>query len=164
MKNDPKKFFEFVDMKKKIVWDTLQVCVLLVSLRRARRIFATFLHVFCRGICGLGLDASKGSEPDGIPPRILKSCFDGFKRPLTLLFNKSLSEGVFPESWKWSYVVPIFKGGKRNLIENYRGIAILSAMPKLFELLVFDSLFFHLKSSIAVVQNGFFKGRSAVSN
>jgi hypothetical protein len=37
-------------------------------------------------------------------------------------------------------------------------------MPKLFELLVFDSLFFHLKSSIAVVQHGFFKSRSAVSN
>jgi hypothetical protein len=46
MKNDPKKFFEFVDMKKKNVWDTLQVCILLVSLRRVRRIFATFLHVF----------------------------------------------------------------------------------------------------------------------
>jgi hypothetical protein len=74
-----------------------------------------------------------------MPSCILKSCSDGFKRLLTLLFNKSLSEGVFPESWKRSYVVPIFKDGKRNLIENYRGIAILSAMPKLFELLVFDS-------------------------
>jgi hypothetical protein len=102
-------------------------------------------------------------SPDGIPPRILKSCSDGFKRPLTLLLNKSWCEGVFLESWKRFYV-PIFKGGKRNLIENYRGIAILSAMPKLFELLVFDSLFFHLKSSIAVVQHRFFKGRSAVSN
>jgi hypothetical protein len=100
------------------VWDTLQVCILLVSLRRVRRIFATFLHVFLadsdertdiqyHGVGGpavlgsfsftvadverrlLGLDASKGSEPDGIPPRILKSCSDGFKRPLTLLFNKS---------------------------------------------------------------------------
>jgi hypothetical protein len=40
----------------------------------------------------------------------------------------------------------------------------LSPMPKLFELLDFDSLFFHLKSFIAVVQHGFFKGRSAVSN
>jgi hypothetical protein len=78
----------------------------------------------------LGLDASKGSGPDGILPRFLKSCSDGFKRPLTLLFNKSLSEGVLPESWKRSYVVPVFKGGKRNLIENYRGIAILSAMPR----------------------------------
>jgi hypothetical protein len=44
----------------------------------------------------LGLDASMGSGPDDIPPRILKSCSDGFKRPLTLLFNRSLSEGVFP--------------------------------------------------------------------
>jgi hypothetical protein len=114
--------------------------------------------------CLRGLDASKASGPDEIPPHILKSCSDGFKRPLTLLFNRSLSEAVFPESWKRSYVVPIFKSGKRNLIENYRGIAILSAMPKLLELLVFDLLFFHLKSSIAVVQHGFFKGRLTVLN
>jgi hypothetical protein len=60
----------------------------------------------------LGLDASKGSGPDEIPPRYSRS--DGFKRPLTLLFNRSLSEGIFPESWKRSYVVPIFKDGKRN--------------------------------------------------
>jgi hypothetical protein len=37
-------------------------------------------------------------------------------------------------------------------------------MSKLFELFVFESLFFHLKSSIDVVQHEFFKGRSAVSN
>jgi hypothetical protein len=35
----------------------------------------------------LGLDASKGSGPDGIPPRILKSCSDGFKQPLTASFR-----------------------------------------------------------------------------
>jgi hypothetical protein len=34
----------------------------------------------------LGLDASKGSGPDGIPPRILKSFSDGFKRPLNLVY------------------------------------------------------------------------------
>jgi hypothetical protein len=62
----------------------------------------------------LGLDANKGSGQDMIPHRILKSCSDGFKRPLTLFFNRSLSERVFPEFWKRSYVVTIFKGVKRN--------------------------------------------------
>jgi hypothetical protein len=38
----------------------------------------------------LGLDASKGSG-------LLKSCSDGFKRPLTLLFIRLLSEGFFFE-------------------------------------------------------------------
>jgi hypothetical protein len=56
----------------------------------------------------LGLNASKGSGPDGTPPCILKSCSDGFKRPLTLLFNRSLSEGVFrnpgnDRTW-WQYI------------------------------------------------------------
>jgi hypothetical protein len=40
MKNNPKNFFEFVDMKKKNVWDTLQVCILLVSLRFFGEVYA----------------------------------------------------------------------------------------------------------------------------
>jgi hypothetical protein len=43
-------------------------------------------------------------------------------------------------------------------------VGLITGHCPLFEVLVFDSLFIHLKSSIGVVQHGFFKGRSAVSN
>jgi hypothetical protein len=52
------------------------------------------------------------------------------------IFNRSLSTCVFPDRWKFSYVIPIFKKGRRNNVEDYRGVVILSAIPKRFELLV----------------------------
>jgi hypothetical protein len=51
------------------------------------------------------LDVNKGSGPDGIPPIILKSCASAFAKPLALLFNKSMANGVFSNKWKVSYVI-----------------------------------------------------------
>jgi hypothetical protein len=45
----------------------------------------------------LELDVSKGAGPDGIPPFIMKNCAFAFARPLSLLFNRSLSTCVFPD-------------------------------------------------------------------
>jgi hypothetical protein len=52
----------------------------------------------------LELDVSNGAGPDGVPPLILKNCASDFVRPLSLLFNRSLSTCVFPDRWKLSYV------------------------------------------------------------
>jgi hypothetical protein len=81
------------------------------------------------------LDVNKGSGPDGIPPIILKNCASPFAKPLSLVFNRSMVTRVFPDRWKVSCVTPIFKKGRRSNVEDYRGVAILSAIPKRFELL-----------------------------
>jgi hypothetical protein len=80
---------------------------------------------------------NKGSGPDGIPPIILKNCASAFAKPLSLLFNRSMTTSIFPDRWKVSYVTPIFKKARRNTVEDYRGVAILFAIPKRFELLVY---------------------------
>jgi hypothetical protein len=87
----------------------------------------------------LKLDVSKGAGPDGISPLILK--------------NRSLSTCVFPEIWKLSYVTQIFKKG--NNVEDYRGVVILSALLKRFELLVYRTMYEDLKNLICVNQHGF---------
>jgi hypothetical protein len=86
------------------------------------------------------LDINKGPGPDGIATSILTHLADVLKVPLTLLFNLSLSSGVFPKIWKESHVVPLFKNGDRRDISCYRGISILSAIPKTFEKLVCDKI------------------------
>jgi hypothetical protein len=92
----------------------------------------------------LELDVSKGAGPDGIPPLILKNCASIFARPLALLFNRSSSTCVFTDKWTLSYVTPIFKKGWRNNVEV--AMAILSAIPKRSELLVYRTMYDDLKN------------------
>jgi hypothetical protein len=97
------------------------------------------------------LDSNKGQGP-------------AFALPFCLLFNRSLASCVFSDRWKLSFVTPIFKSGKRNDVSNYRGIAILSTVGKLFELLVYRYMFEDLKGQLVDCKHGFVKGRSTVSN
>jgi hypothetical protein len=82
------------------------------------------------------LEVNKSSDPDGIPPIILKNCGSVFAKSISLFLNRSMAMSVFPDRWRTSYFSPIFKKGRRNNVEDYRGVAILSAIPKRFELLV----------------------------
>jgi hypothetical protein len=77
----------------------------------------------------LDLDSNKGPGSDDVPPWILKSCASDFAF-LSLLLNRSLTFCVFLDFYF------IFKSEKRNDVSNYRGIAILSTVGKLFELLL----------------------------
>jgi hypothetical protein len=61
-------------------------------------------------------------------------------------------------------VTPIFKKGRRNNVVDYRGVAILSAISKHFELLVYRTMYDDLKNLISVNHHGFLKNRSTVTN
>ena len=110
------------------------------------------------------LNSSKGPGPDGIAPIFLKKLAEELTIPLQRLFNMSLENGQFPEIWKSSYLVPIFKSGTKSDVRNYRGIAIMSCIPKLFESIVNEKIFQQVKHRITDKQHGFFKGRSTASN
>ena len=59
---------------------------------------------------------------------------------------------------------PIFKKGDKKLINNYRGIAILNAMEKIFEKIVHKYLLNFLQPIISKTQHGFLPRRSVISN
>lgn len=112
----------------------------------------------------LDLDINKGAGPDRLPNFFLKGYARELAPPLLSLFNESLSIGVFPSSWKTAFVIPLFKSGLRSEISNYRGICILSAVPKLFEKLVTVKVEAAVHCLINTNQHGFEKGRSTCSN
>ena len=55
------------------------------------------------------LDSSKASGPDCIPVLVLKNCEPELSYILAKLFNNCLKESCFPDCWKVSSVVPVFK-------------------------------------------------------
>ncbi|KAL0871637.1 hypothetical protein ABMA27_004163 [Loxostege sticticalis] len=71
---------------------------------------------------------------------------------------------MFPDRWKIAHVIPIFKAGDKTSCSNYRPISILSCLAKLFESLVYASLYSHLNNYICTQQHGFVKNRSTLSN
>ena len=85
----------------------------------------------------MNLDLSKASGPDCIPKVVLKNCEQELSYILAELFNKCLKESCFPDCWKVSSVVPIFKNvGKRSTAKNYRHVSLPSVVSKVFEKLV----------------------------
>jgi hypothetical protein len=103
-------------------------------------------------------------NPDGVPLLNLTNSASAFALPLCLLFNRSLASYVFLNKWRLLFVTPIFKSWKRNEVMNYRGIAILTTVGKLFELIVYTYMYEDLKGQLVDCQHGFVKGRSTVSN
>ena len=57
----------------------------------------------------INLDLSKGSGPDCMPVVVLKNCEPELFYILAELFNKCLKDSCFPDYWKVSSVVPVFK-------------------------------------------------------
>lgn len=105
-----------------------------------------------------------GSGPDGVPNYLLKNCVSTLAAPLCGLFNMSLKLGIFPSVWKRSYVIPTFKKGDRTNVENYRGICLVSSIPKLLDSLVSKHLSWHTNKIIMNEQHGFCRGKSTTTN
>ena len=109
------------------------------------------------------LDSSKVSGPYCIPVVVLKNCEPELSYILAKLFNNCLKESCFPNCWKVSLVVPVFKNvGERSTAKNYRPVSLLSVVSKVFEKLVNNRIVDHLEkcSLFSDFQYGFRSSRS----
>ena len=57
--------------------------------------------------------------------------------PLTIAFNKSLEEGIFPDCMKDADAVPLYKSKCKSDCNNYRPISLLITLSKLLEKIVY---------------------------
>ena len=78
------------------------------------------------------LKFGKAVGVDLIPNEIMKCGRDALLTPMTTLFNKIMSSGLYPQEWGIGLITPIHKKGDKSNIENYRGITLLSTLSKLF--------------------------------
>ena len=103
------------------------------------------------------LETKKSTGLDNLPPRMLKIAAGVLAPSLAFLFNQSISSGIVPTEWKLARVTPIFKKGKRQVVNNYRPISIIPAVAKVFEKIISDQFFGYLNDNDLLVscQSGF---------
>ena len=96
---------------------------------------------------------------------MIQICDRSIILPLRVIFQSSLEQGKFPESWKKGNVVPVYKKESKYLIKNYRPITLLPVFAKIYERLIYNSLlsYFVFKKLFTKCQSGFVPGDSCIS-
>ena len=99
---------------------------------------------------------------DNINNVLLKQLKLSLLKPMTICVNKSLSEGLFPESMKLADVYPLFKSKDKSDTNNYRPISLLLTLSKLLEKIVYGKVYHFLceTNQIYSSQYGFRSGHN----
>ena len=71
------------------------------------------------------LKPTKAHGADDISVRMIQLCGDSITLPLTLIFEFSLMNGTFPDTWKMAKIIPVHKKEENNIVKNYRPISLL---------------------------------------
>ena len=110
------------------------------------------------------LDPNKAHGCDNISIKMIKTCSQPLTLPLKSIFEHSLKKGKFPEIWKKANVVPVHKREDKMLVKNYRPISLLPIFGKMFERVIYNSLFNYFQSNrlFTPSQSGFLPGDSCV--
>ena len=111
------------------------------------------------------LDTKKAHGCDDISISMIKICDSAIVEPLYLIFEKCLETGVYPTSWKRANIILVHKKNSRQSKNNYRPISLLPIFGKIFEKLLFDTIYKHLcdHSLITPNQSGFRPGDSTIN-
>ena len=64
---------------------------------------------------------------DNISTKLLKETIDLILIPLTHIINQSFTSGIVPGNMKIAKIIPIFKSGNQEIMNNYRPISLLPA-------------------------------------
>ena len=99
----------------------------------------------------------KACGNDNIPMSLIKPIAHIIVKPITHIFNLSIQQGLVPTGLKISRVTPIFKGGNKNEIGNYRPISVLPVFAKILEKIISRQLYDYVTSNslLSNHQSGF---------
>ena len=100
---------------------------------------------------------------DGIPSNLIKNC-PSFSIILHNLYNHSISISTLPAAWKSSIITPVHKQGSINEVINYRPIAQLPPVAKVFDNIITSKLNNIIIPQIINSQHGFVPNKSVITN
>ena len=110
----------------------------------------------------MSLPNKTSSGQDRLPNTLLKQLKGSIKYPLELIFNNSITNGVFPQDMKHADVTPLYKSKEHYLVTNYRPISLLITISKLLEKVVYTRTYTFLTKTNQLYQGqyGFRTGHS----
>ena len=84
--------------------------------------------------------------------------------PLRHIFNNYLAQTIFLDDIKTAQIMPIYKGGDKENIVNYRPIFVLPCFSKILERIMYNRLYLYLTENDLLYnkQFGFQKGHLIV--
>ena len=128
LKSSNKKIFDFVDVTEEIVYKIIN-------------------NLKPKDSCG----------QDGLSSSLLIQLKHILTKPLTIIINRSLKSGIFPDKLKITKVIPLYEKDDPSVLGNYRPISLLPAISKLFERVLFNQIhdFFNKNNLYYCSQYGF---------
>lgn len=99
---------------------------------------------------------------DGLPLKVAKDFCEMHADHVIELFNHYCAVGI-PAKWKMARIIPLFKNGDRLSEKNYRPIANLVSLSKIFEKMVLDRLDKETSNMLGLSQHGFRNNHSTLT-
>lgn len=114
-------------------------------------------------IFSLRRDAAAGW--DGITAGLLQQCSNRLVPIITHICNICIESGKFPKVFKRAIVHPIYKGGNRDNVNNYRPISVLPVLSKVLEKILNSRLVSFLEHRHILAPNQFgFRARKSTED
>lgn len=105
------------------------------------------------------------SGDDQIPTSIVKLSIAETVDVLNYIINNSLKFGIYPNQLKLAKIIPLYKKGSIDDLNNYRPISLLPSFSKIFELVMCSRLisFMNKCQLFSTSQHGYLKGKSTTT-
>ena len=103
--------------------------------------------------------------PDNVPAYFIRRIGPNILQPLHFIFNASLNCNAIPVQWKSAIIVPIYKRGSRQKVNNYRPVSLTSSFSQIMESIRVSKIMQHLLANnlLSPQQFGFIPGKSTSS-
>ena len=75
-----------------------------------------------------------------IENQLIKMAKNVLVKPLTIIINQMIVTGIFLDQLKISKVIPLYKAKDQTILSNYRPIALLPSISKIFEYVLLEQI------------------------
>ena len=89
----------------------------------------------------LRLPGKKSMTPEGVPAIFFKRAAPGLAKPLSLIYKRSLAEGVIPEGYRTAIIAPVHKSGDKTDPANKRPVSLTAVSCKVIERILADQIY-----------------------